>query len=218
VTEVGRDADLLELQLQNRATWDTLEAAARQRDAVVRYHGAVVALLPVLLGRMTVGQFLAVTATAVVFLAFVSGLAVVAVQSLRVLQFRISAAERCSRHRLAVGHPQPYFGYTAFEDLPPLRLQRDPMGFVVASARLLLLLDVLLLPLVGAIVLAYVIAGDGLLGWPLALALAAGATGGIAVTLVVRARVDRALRTGEHEVSTEVRERLRSLGVGSAVP
>jgi hypothetical protein len=201
---------LLEVDLQNRATWQLLEAATKQRDACLRYHGGLVVLLSALLPHLTVGQMLAVAVAGTAFLALASGTAFVAAQVFRVQQFQVGLAERFSRNRLA-GDNGTWFGdLESVQHIRPLGMHGDPMGFAVRTTLWLLLLDVFAFFALWVVTIFWdrdTVVDDGLVV-PLSAAVAVAT----AMTSFIRIVMKRVVEETEMAADKQVGERLRRLG------
>ena len=197
-----RDVHLLDVQLQNEATWRLLDAATRQRDAALRYHGASIVLVPALLPFLSAHRLLVVGTVALAFLAFASSWTFLGVLALRAQQFHVGVAERFSRNSLA-GEEGTWFASLAeVRRIRPLAEQRDPMGLVVSSARLLVLLDGFMLP--AAAVLTAARAAEVNLGWAIAGGAGTGAVSSVLAAVLLRGTV----RRSEDELNELIERRL----------
>jgi hypothetical protein len=146
-----RDVDLLELQLQNAATWHVLDNAIQLRELTVRLHGAAVGLTPFAIGLLDVDVVLYSGALALAFLAVVSLLTFRNLDVLRLLQFRLAVEEGRARVRLRSGHRT----YATEKSLrpPTLRRQNDPMGITTRSVLGVTAFDTVAFGIVGGLAL-----------------------------------------------------------------
>jgi predicted xylose isomerase-like sugar epimerase len=135
-----RDVDLVDLQLQNAATWNLLENATQIRELTVRLHGGALALAPFVVAVVDGTVALIVASLAAVFLTAVSIATFLNLNAIRLLQFRIGVEEGRARVRLRGGLAT----YATEVDIRPprLRTHNDPMGITTRSALALVAFDI----------------------------------------------------------------------------
>jgi hypothetical protein len=208
---INEEYELVELQLQNAASWQVFASAQDQRDFVAKLHGGSILLLSLIVDQTTkVAATLAGAATLAV-LAAVSFQAATLSISYRSLQFYQYSAERASRTRLTKGDSF----LAALIDSPEmvaLRLQRDPMGSHVRTMRWIAVVDCGLLggylamtPMISFSVLNF---GDAQPVEALSAAAVAFASG-VAAALAL----NKEIRRSERLTNVAVVERYKAIGI-----
>jgi hypothetical protein len=199
--------ELVELQLQNEATWRVLDSATAQRDQLTRLHGGAIALLSLVFERLTTTEIVALALGISCFLAATAAMAFGHVQSLRCLQFKLGAAEGLSRRRLEAGGEPTYFGGADIPAMRPLVEQRDPMGVVTSTVRWLLLADCALIGFVLSVLIMLVVTNDpGSWSWVVASAVGCMLAGALAVASALA--MARHLTKTEQDTSASIAARL----------
>lgn len=145
-----RDVDLVDLQLQNAATWSVLDNAVQTRELTVRLHGAAIGLTPFVVAVVDDSVALVVGAVATVFLTAVSIVSFMNLDALRLLQFRLGVEEGRARTRLRGG--QATYATERSVRPPSVRRQHDPMGITTRSSLALVALDLVAAGVVVALV------------------------------------------------------------------
>jgi predicted xylose isomerase-like sugar epimerase len=137
-----RDVDLVDIQLQNAATWNLLDNATQIRELTVRLHGGALALAPFVIAVVDSTVALTVASLAAVFLTAVSVATFLNLDAIRLLQFRIGVEEGRARVRLRGGLAT----YATEVDMRPprLRTHNDPMGITTRSALALVAFDIVI--------------------------------------------------------------------------
>lgn len=166
-----RDVDLVDLQLQNAATWSLLDNAVQTRELTVRLHGAALGITPFVVAVVDDSVALIIGALATVFLTAVSIVSFMNLDALRLLQFKLGVEEGRARVRLRRG--QATYPTERSVRPPSLRRQHDPMGITTRSSLALVALDLVVAGVVGGLAAttgatnttrALVCAGTGTLG------------------------------------------------------
>lgn len=197
---VERDIDLLDVQLQNAATWSLLDNAVQTRELTVRLHGAAIGIAPFVVAVVDESVALGIGAIATIFLTAVSIVSFLNVDALRLLQFKLGVEEGRARVRLRGGTAT----YRTEHSLrpPELRRQRDPMGIVARSALALVALDHLLAGFVLGMVVT-VSASNSTRALVATGAVAIGAVAAVITVAVLVRRASEAERRTERELTGE---------------
>lgn len=147
-----RDVDLVDVQLQNAATWNVLDNAIQLRELAVRLHGAAVGLTPFAIGLLDSEVVLYSGCAGIAFLSVVSFLTFRNLDVLRLLQFRLAVEEGRARVRLRAGQ-RTYATERSYRP-PTLRRQRDPMGITTRSMLGVTAFDMTLLGVVAGLAMS----------------------------------------------------------------
>ena len=206
----------LELQMQNAASWQVLDSVFSQRDMVTRLHAGLFIVLSFLAGaKVRPWVLLAALAVGLVVVAVVAVSSTMLAEYNRGLQFLVYSAERYSRYVLA-GDDAFFSSLIDVQGMPPLREQRDPMGYQVKALLAISGVDCFLA--VGSIVLltAHEL-GDGrslvsTTGLLTGCVLGAGAAAATLTWLRLR------IRAHERSITRAVETEFGRLGVGGGTP